>query len=129
MILSQGPDVMKTLLDGLENLRKLDFQPMTDMVSSMADTLGNLDVDKVKGLLEKCATCDSDSVGTLDVVKAANMTSNPMGAVGGKLGFLELVAPQSANKESRRLGRCFWSTCLFQQELHSVAKESGDCVD
>ena len=48
------------------------------------------------------------------------MTSNPMGAVGGKLGFLELVAPQSANNESRRLGRCFGSTCLFQQELHSV---------
>ena len=120
VILSEGPDVMKTLLDGLGNLRKLDFQPMTDMVSSVADTLGNLDV----GLLEKFATCDSDSVGTLDVEKAANMTSNPMGAVGGKLGFLELVAPQSANKESRRLGRCFGSTCLFQQELHSVAKES-----
>ena len=47
---------MKTLLDGLGNLRKLDFQPMTDMVSSVADTLENLDVDKVKGLLEKFAT-------------------------------------------------------------------------
>ena len=92
-ILSQGPDVVKTLL------RKLDFQPMTDMVSSMADTLVNLDVDKVKGLLEKFATSASDSVGKLDVVKAANMASNPMGAVGGKFGF----GARSAAKRNQRI--------------------------
>jgi len=87
VILSQAPDVMKTLLDGLENLSKLDFQPMTDMISSMADTLGNLDIDKVKGPLEKFAGSAQDSVGKLDnVVKAANMSSNPMGAVGGMFG-------------------------------------------
>merc|ERR1712136_358744 len=87
VILSQAPDVMKTLLDGLENLSKLDFQPMTDMISSMADTLGNLDIDKVKGPLEKFAGSAQDSVGNLDnVVKAANMSSNPMGAVGGMFG-------------------------------------------
>merc|ERR1712227_606513 len=84
VILSQAPDVMKTLLDGLENLSKLDFQPMTDMISSMADTLGNLDIDKVKGPLEKFAESAKGSVDKLDnVVKAANMSSNPMGGMFG----------------------------------------------
>jgi len=83
VILSQAPDVMKTLLDGLDQLGKLDFKPMTDMISSMADTLGNLDVEAVKAPMEKFAGSASDSVGKLDtVVKAANMSSNPLGAVG-----------------------------------------------
>merc|ERR1712012_1493338 len=81
VILSQAPDVMKTLLDGLDQLGKLEFKPMTDMISSMADTLGNLDVEAVKAPMEKFAGSASDSVGKLDtVVKAANMSSNPLGA-------------------------------------------------
>eukprot|EP00450_Noctiluca_scintillans_P012127 CAMPEP_0194504564 /NCGR_PEP_ID=MMETSP0253-20130528/29022_1 /TAXON_ID=2966 /ORGANISM="Noctiluca scintillans" /LENGTH=40 /DNA_ID= /DNA_START= /DNA_END= /DNA_ORIENTATION= len=40
----------------------------------MADTLGNLDIDKVKGPLEKFAGSAQESVGKLDnVVKAANL--------------------------------------------------------
>merc|ERR1712107_124692 len=57
---------------------------LTPVILSMADTLGNLDVDKVKVPLEKFAESANGSVDKLDnVVKAANMSSNPMGGMFG----------------------------------------------
>lgn len=91
MLMSQAPKAMTDLLEMVDKLKGIELQPMVDMLENVVETVCNLDISKVKEPVSKFAESAGGSVDKLDTaVKAAKLTQNPAGALGGampSLGF------------------------------------------
>lgn len=88
-VMANAPPAMTETLKKLEDLKKVDLGSVLGMCDEVSDTLGNLDLKKVKDPVQKFSESAAGPIDNLDnAVKAAKMTSGggAMGAVGGMLG-------------------------------------------
>mmetsp|Transcript_13017 Transcript_13017/g.29565 ORF Transcript_13017/g.29565 Transcript_13017/m.29565 type:complete len:327 (-) Transcript_13017:247-1227(-) len=86
-LMSQAPQAMTDMLEMVDKLKGIKLQPILDMLENVVETVGNLDISKVKTPVTKFASNAGASVDKLDkAVKAAKLSQNPAGAIGGKLG-------------------------------------------
>jgi len=76
-VISQGPEAMKMMLDQVDQLGKLDLQPIVDMLKQLVERLSSIDVKLVKDPVDKFAKMAGEKVDSLDeVVKAAKMAGS-----------------------------------------------------
>lgn len=74
VLLSQAPPMMQTLLDQMENLKKVDMSTITNGMNSISDTVTKLDLNAVKTPINAFADKAGGAIGDLDgVVNAAKL--------------------------------------------------------
>merc|ERR1719433_519927 len=81
-LMSQAPPAMTSILEMVAKLKAVDLQGLLDMLEDIADTVMNLDVEKIKTPVEGFAGGAKEKIGNLDkVVSGAKMASG-----GGMMG-------------------------------------------
>lgn len=86
--MSQAPPIMKELLDKVEAISKFNFQPIIDMLQSMAENVGKLDTAKVSEPVKKFSKMAMEQVEKLDkAVQGAKLMGGglPGGLPGGAM--------------------------------------------
>jgi hypothetical protein len=83
-LMPNAPPLMTELLSKLEALKSIDLTPFVNMLASLADTIGNLDIESVKKPLTQFGNDAKEKIQDLEkAVQGAKLASNPAGALGG----------------------------------------------
>merc|ERR1712232_1478961 len=88
-LLGQVP-AMKTLLEMVDKLKNVDFDPVVKVLQNASGQIGKIEIDAVKKPIEQF---QSEATGLIDkidkTVSAAALASNPAGAMGGAVGKMK----------------------------------------
>lgn len=81
-LMSQAPPAMTSILEMIDKLKAVDTQGLLDMLEDIAETVMNLDVEKIKQPVESFAGEAKEKIGNLDkVVSGAKMASGGGGVM------------------------------------------------
>lgn len=87
-LMSQAPAPMTSMLEMVDKLKAIDLDGMLDMLDNTADTVMNLDIEKIKTPVEGFATGAKEKIGNLDtVVKGAKMATGGGGMMAAVKGL------------------------------------------
>lgn len=88
MLLSQAPPAMKSIMDMVEEAKKVDTQSLMDLLDKVADSVVNMDIDAVTTPVNKFAESAKDPINKLETTVSGAKAAGGMGAAAGAVGKL-----------------------------------------